>query len=128
MPNVNKVFLVGHLTRDPELKYTPSGTAVAQLSLAVNRSFKKGEEWKTEVCFVDVTVWRERAEKCAKDLTKGGLVIVEGRLNYREWESGDGKRSKLDVVADNIQFVPKAKQERTAAAPKVLGEEEFIPF
>ena len=106
MASFNKVLLMGNLTRDPELRYTASGTAVASFGLAVNRKFKQGEEWKDEVCFVDITVWAKQGENCAQYLHKGSLVFLEGRLNYQTWEADGGqKRSKLEVVAYNIQFL-----------------------
>ena len=106
MVSFNKVLLMGNLTRDPELRYTASGAAVASFGLAVNRKFKQGEEWKDEVCFVDITVWAKQGENCAQYLHKGSLVFLEGRLNYQTWEADGGqKRSKLEVVANNIQFL-----------------------
>ena len=106
MASFNKVLLMGNLTRDPELRYTASGAAVASFGLAVNRKFKQGEEWKDEVCFVDITVWAKQGENCAQYLHKGSLVFLEGRLNYQTWEADGGqKRSKLEVVANNIQFL-----------------------
>ena len=106
MASFNKVLLMGNLTRDPELRYTASGAAVASFGLAVNRKFKQGEEWKDEVCFVDITVWGKQGEKCAQYLNKGSLVFLEGRLNYQTWEADGGqKRNKLEVVANNVQFL-----------------------
>ena len=106
MASFNKVLLMGNLTRDPELRYTASGAAVASFGLAVNRKFKQGEEWKDEVCFVDITVWAKQCENCAQYLNKGSLVFLEGRLNYQTWEADGGqKRSKLEVVANNIQIL-----------------------
>ncbi len=106
MASFNKVLLMGNLTRDPELRYTSSGAAVASFGLAVNRKFKQGEEWKDEVCFVDITVWGKQGENCAQYLNKGSLVFLEGRLNYQTWEADGGqKRNKLEVVANNVQFL-----------------------
>jgi single-strand DNA-binding protein len=106
MASFNKVLLMGNLTRDPELRYTASGAAVASFGLAVNRKFKQGEEWKDEVCFVDITVWGKQGENCAQYLNKGSLVFLEGRLNYQTWEADGGqKRNKLEVVANNVQFL-----------------------
>ena len=106
MASFNKVLLMGNLTRDPELRYTASGAAVASFGLAVNRKFKQGEEWKDEVCFVDITVWAKQGENCAQYLSKGSLVFLEGRLNYQSWEADGGqKRNKLEVVANNVQFL-----------------------
>jgi len=106
MASLNKVFLMGNLTRDPELKHTGQGNSVCNFSIAVNRKYKQGEEWKTEVAFFNVVVWGKSGENCAKYLTKGKSVLVEGRLNNRSWEAQDGtKRSATDIVADNVQFL-----------------------
>lgn len=107
MANLNKVFLIGNLTRDPELRYTPGGTAVANLGLAVNRRFKDSSgELKEEVCFLTVTVWDKQAEACCQYLSKGRPVFVEGVLQSRFWETGDGqKRSAIDVRAERVQFL-----------------------
>ena len=107
MANLNKVFLIGNLTRDPELRYTPGGTAVANLGLAVNRRFKDSSgELKEEVCFLTVTVWDKQAEACCQYLTKGRPVFVEGVLQSRFWETSDGqKRSAIDVRAERVQFL-----------------------
>ena len=108
MASVNKVFLLGNLTRDPELRYTPSGAGVASFGLAVNRRYKAGNENKEEVCFVDITVWGKQGENCVEYLNKGSQVFIEGRLQFRSWETEDGqKRNKLDVVANNVQFLGK---------------------
>ncbi|MFT5169403.1 MAG: single-strand DNA-binding protein [Lysobacterales bacterium] len=107
MANLNKVFLIGNLTRDPELRYTPGGTAVANLGLAVNRKFKDSSgELKEEVCFLTVTVWDKQAEACCQYLSKGRPVFVEGVLQSRFWETNDGqKRSAIDVRAERVQFL-----------------------
>ena len=113
MANFNKVFLMGNLTRDPELRYTASGSPVASLGLAVNRKYRHGEEWKEETCFVDITVWGKLGETCSEYLSKGRPVFVEGRLNFRSWQTEDGqKRSKLEVVASNVQFLGRAGDNR----------------
>ena len=107
MASLNKVFMIGNLTRDPELRYIPSGTAVASFTLASNRvdSSAAGEK-KEEACFVRVVAWARQAELCGEYLTKGSPVFVEGRLQSRSWETPDGqKRSTLELVAQNIQFL-----------------------
>ena len=104
--SVNRVFLMGNLTRDPELRYVPSGTAVTSFDLAVNRIYamQSGEK-KQETSFVRIVVWARRAEVCAEYLTKGSPVFVEGRLRSRSWETQDGqKRSTIEVVANSVQF------------------------
>ena len=105
--SMNKVFLMGNLTRDPELRYVPSGTAVANFTVAVNRPYKDGTgEKKEEVSFIKVVVWGKMAEVCGEYLSKGRPVLVEGRLKSRAWEAQDGqKRSALDVVATSVQFL-----------------------
>jgi single-strand DNA-binding protein len=108
MASYNKVILMGNLTRDPELKYLPSGTAIASFGLAVNRVYndRQSGERKEDVCFVDITAWARQAEVCNEYLRKGSPVFLEGRLNFNSWETDDGqRRSKLDVVAERVQLV-----------------------
>ena len=105
MANFNKVMLMGNLTRDPELRYTANGSAVAGFGLAVNRKFKQGDEWKDDVCFVDITAWGKQGENCAEYLSKGRPVFVEGYLKFSTWESDGQKRNKLEVVANSVQFL-----------------------
>jgi single-strand DNA-binding protein len=109
MANLNKVFLIGNLTRDPELRYTPAGVAVANLGLAVNRRFRdKTGELKEDVCFLTVTVWDKQAEGCCQYLQKGSPIFVEGVLQSRSWETTEGqKRSTIDVRAERVQFLGK---------------------
>jgi single-strand DNA-binding protein len=104
----NKVILVGNLTRNPELRYTPSGTPVASFGLATSRRFKQADELKEEVCFIDIVVFGKQAEHCGQYLSKGNGVIIDGRLQQRRWETEDGqKRSKHEVVAQGVTFLPK---------------------
>nr|MBU1328277.1 single-stranded DNA-binding protein [Candidatus Omnitrophota bacterium] len=106
MASLNKVLMIGNLTRDPELRYVPSGTPVATFGLAVNRTFMtQNKEKKDEVCFVRVVVFGKQAESCSQYLTKGRPVFIEGRLQYRAWEQDGQKRSTLDIVADRVQFL-----------------------
>lgn len=107
MANLNKVFLIGNLTRDPELRYIPSGTAVASFTLATGRAYTLASgEKREETCFVRVVAWARTAELCGEYLTKGSPVFVEGRLSSRSWETPEGqKRSTIEVVAQNIQFM-----------------------
>lgn len=107
MANLNKVLLIGNLTRDPELRYIPSGSAVASFSLAMNRVYKlQTGEKKEETTFVRVVVWGRMAEVCGEYLKKGRPVFVEGRLQSRSWEGQDGqKRQATEVVATNVQFL-----------------------
>lgn len=108
MANLNKVMLIGNLTRDPELRVTPKGTAICQFSLAVNRKFKdeSGGE-REEVTYVDIEAWSKQGETIAKYCTKGRPLFVEGRLRLDQWEDKNDhqKRSRLVVVADNVHFL-----------------------
>ncbi|TFE68505.1 single-stranded DNA-binding protein [Methylacidiphilum caldifontis] len=111
MADLNKVFLIGNLTRDPECRYTPKGTPVGDLSLAINSSYRSQDgQVKDEVCFVEVVIWGRQAETCKEYLQKGSLIFVEGRLQMEQWETKEGeKRSRMRVRADRIQFLGKAK-------------------
>ncbi len=107
MANFNKVMLMGNLTRDPELRYTPSGTPVCEFGLATNRTYttRDGEQ-REEPCFVDITMWGRRGVVISEYFTKGDPIFVEGRLQYDSWETPDGsRRSKLRVVAENFEFL-----------------------
>ena len=107
-PNLNKVFLIGRLTRDPELRYTTSGQAVATFGLATNREYMTKEGKKEETCFVNVVTWAKQAEVCAEYLKKGNLIFIEGRLQFRSWETPDKeKRTTLEVRIENFQFLEK---------------------
>ena len=107
MANYNKVILMGNLTRDPEIRYIPSGTAVVNLGLAVNRrSRDRSGEQKEEVCFIRVVVWDKQAEACNQYLKKGSPVFVDGRLQSRNFEDSSGnKRNVIEVRAERIQFL-----------------------
>lgn len=106
MNNVNIVTLSGRLTRDPELRYIPSGTAICNFSIAVNRTYGKDGDRREETTYIDIVVWQKQAEICAEHLKKGRLVLVEGRLNQQKWEAQDGtKRSKHEVVANMVYFL-----------------------
>jgi len=104
--SLNKVLLMGNLTRDPEVKYTPKGTAVCDLGIAINDSYKAQDGTiKETVTFVDVEVWGRTAENCKQYLTKGRPVFVEGQLKLDQWEQEGQKKSKLKVRADRVQFL-----------------------
>ncbi len=120
MASLNKVFLIGNLTRDPELRYTAGGTAVASLRIAVTQRFvnRNTKEQRSEVVFVDVTVWGRQAEACGEYLSKGSSLFVEGRLNLDTWESREGqRRSRLSIVAQRVQFIgrPRGTETKTMA-------------
>lgn len=147
MSTLNRVFLMGNLTRDPEVRYTPSGIAVGDLGLAVNETYKnKAGETIESTVFVDIEVWARQAETCAEYLGKGAPVFVEGRLKLDQWENQQGeKRSKLRVRADRVQFLgaprrtaetadaPAARPAQPSAPPPPSGgdphhDEDDIPF
>jgi single-strand DNA-binding protein len=118
MVSFNRVILAGNLTRDPELRFTQSGTPVCGFGLAVNRVFSKNEE----VDFFNISAWRELGETIANYKKKGDPVLVEGRLQYRTWEAQDGsKRSAVDVVADNVQFLGRPGDSDDGGAPASGG-------
>ena len=130
MASFNKVMLMGNLTRDPELRYTANGAAVANFGLAVNRKFKQGDEWKDDVCFVDITVWGKQGENCAEYLSKGRPAFVEGYLKFSTWESEWQKKNKLEVVANTVQFLGSRIDSRgdlpTGQVP--VSDEDDVPF
>jgi single-strand DNA-binding protein len=105
MASYNRVILVGNLTRDPELRYIPSGTAVSDIGLAVNDRIKRGDQWVEEVTFVDITLWGRTAEIANEYLSKGSPVLIEGRLKLDRWEKDGQKHSKLKVVGDRLQML-----------------------
>jgi single-strand DNA-binding protein len=128
MANLNKVFLMGNLTRDPELRYTPQGIAVTNLRIAVNRRFRnKIGEQKEETCFVTVVVWDKQAEICNQYLSKGKPVFVEGRLISRSWEDDSGqKRSVLEVRAERVQFLPPLGKIESPPIEEEFSEESSL--
>jgi single-strand DNA-binding protein len=158
MAYLNKVFLIGNLTRDPELRVTPKGTAICQFGLAVNRQFKdESGQTRDETAFVDIEAWGKQGELVAKYLTKGSPAMVEGRLKFDQWEDKQTqqKRSKLKVVLENVQFLssrgaggaagagadegvdqtapverhsPPARSAAKPAAPAPEGIDEDVPF
>lgn len=111
MAQLNRVMVIGNLTRDPELRYAPNGAAVADIGLAVNRSWRTeaGEE-KEEVCFINAVLWGKRAEAAAKHVKKGSPVFIEGHLKYETWtDKTQEKRSALKLAIDQLQFLPDGK-------------------
>ena len=126
MISLNRVLLIGNLTKDPELRYTPSGTPVASLRLAINSFFKdQSGQRKEEVCYVTVIAWSKQAEVCQQYLKKGRPIFVEGRLVYRTWEAEGKTRSTMEVKADRIQFLDSlsraARPSPTESADSVGG-------
>ena len=130
MASFNKVMLMGNLTRDPELRFTANGSAVASFCLAVNRKYKHGDEWKDDVCFVDITVWGKQGENCAEYLSKGRPAFIEGYLKFSTWESEGQKKNKLEVVANTVQFLGSRNDSRgdlpTGQVP--VSDEDDVPF
>lgn len=121
MNNLNSILLEGNLTRDPELSYTPKGTAVCKFSIAVNRSFKKDDGYEKEVSYFDVSTWTRLAEVCGEYLKKGRGVRVVGRLKQERWIGPDSKpQSRIEIVAEHVEFKPESK---TALAPDEGGRE-----
>jgi single-strand DNA-binding protein len=118
MASLNKVFLLGNLTRDPDLRGFPNGQSVCDLRLAVSRRFISNGQEQEETCFVDVVVWGKVANNCRQYLSKGSQVMVEGRLQLDTWEdrNGGGQRSRLRVVAENVQFMNRRRDENGAPA------------
>ncbi len=127
MASLNKVMLIGNLTRDPELRYIPNGTPVADFGMAINREYTDREgEKHSETCFVDIVAWRKQAEICDQFLTKGSLVYVEGRLQLDTWETTQGeKRSRHRVVAERVQFLDFKGRESKRTTPR--QEEQRSP-
>ncbi|KPJ60163.1 MAG: hypothetical protein AMJ46_07510 [Latescibacteria bacterium DG_63] len=142
LPTLNRVLLTGRLTRDCELRYTPSGVAVTNFSIACNRRYKdQSGEWRDETTFVGIVAWQRLAERCGEYLHKGSAIMVEGRLHSRSWETEDGqRRSILEVRADRVEFLDRLGAEERAAAtattesPKAdepettPGTDDDVPF
>ena len=121
----NKVILIGNLTRDPEMRYTPQGTSVCSFGLAVNRKYKQGDEMKEEVTFINIVVFGKQADTSGQYLNKGSSVLIEGRLKENRWETEDGqKRSKLEVVAQNVRFMSRRQGTQEAG---MGGGETAVP-
>jgi single-strand DNA-binding protein len=121
--NINRVVLTGNLTKDPELRHTPSGTSVCTLRIAVNSRTKDAQgNWGDKPNYFDVTVWGNQAESCSQFLSKGRPVGVDGRLDWREWEAQDGsKRQAVEIIADNVQFLGSREGGEGG------GERQFVP-
>ncbi len=140
MSSLNRVYLMGNLTRDPALRHTPSGRAVSDLGIAVSEKYRNKEGDLVErTCFADAVVWGRQAETCCEYLHKGAPVLLEGRLQLDQWETDQGeKRSRLRVCADRVQFLPRPQRADTATADPVSAsaatagkddaDEERIPF
>ena len=126
--NINRVVLVGNLTRDPELRHTPSGMAVCSLRIAVNtrRKDSTSGEWTEKPNYFDITVWGNQGESCAQYLAKGRPVAVDGRLEWREWDAQDGtKRQAVEIIADSVQFL--GGRDAGAGGGGGEGGNQFVP-
>ncbi len=132
MASLNKVTLCGNLTRDPELRYSSNGKAVAKLPLAINSRYRQGDQYHESVCYIDVVVFGRQAEIAAEHLTLGSPILVEGRLNLATWEGQDGQRkSKHEVIASNVQFLPRGQGSNRQAEPHDPAENyelDDVPF
>ncbi len=129
---LNRVILIGRLTRDPELRYVPSGQPVASFTLAVDRPFTN-QAGERETDFIDIVAWRKLADQVSQHLSKGRLVAVEGRLQIRSYETQDGQKRKVaEVVADAVRFLDRKAAQATAAPEPAAAdfepEEEDVPF
>lgn len=123
MANLNKVILSGNLTRDPELRFTPSGLPVATFRLATNQRVRQHDAWIDEVCYIDVVTFGKQAESVAEYLAMGKLALVEGRLRWRQWEGRDGqRRSKYDIVANSVHFLSRP------IGDSGVTEQDSLPF
>ena len=130
MASINRVILVGNLTRDPELRYTPKGTAIAKLGLAVNRVWtNEAGEKKEDVTFVDVDVFGRTAENVGQYMRKGRPILIEGRLKLDQWDDKQTgqKRSKLGVIAERVHFGGEAKATHPSAQPAPASEQTEQP-
>lgn len=125
MAGYNRVVMVGNLTRDPELKYIPSGTALCKFGIATSKKFKRGDgTFSEDVCFITVVAWGKRGEVVAEHLKKGSQVLVEGQLKFSTWQDDKGgKHSKHEINADNIVFLGRPKA-RTDESPPTTREQE----
>lgn len=124
---MNKIFLIGRLTKDPELRYTPSGAAVASFTLAVDRRFTS-QSGEREADFIPIVVWNKAAENCAKYISKGRQVAVEGRLQIRSYDGNDGQRRWVtEVIADNVEFLSSnnGQGQGGGQAPRVQNQNGF---
>jgi single-strand DNA-binding protein len=125
--NINRVVLVGNLTRDPELRQTPSGTSVCKLRIAVNtRQKDPSGNWGDKPNYFDVTVWGNQAESCSQFLSKGRPVGIDGRLDWREWDAQDGtKRQAVEIIADTVQFLG-SRDDNQQGSGGGQGRGEFV--
>ena len=129
MPSMNRVFLAGNLTRDPELRKTTAGQSVSDLGLAVNERYRNPDGEEVErTCFIEVVVWDKPAEACQQYLTKGSPVLVEGKLQQNRWETDDGqKHSKIRIQATRVQFLNRSNGNGNGETPAEAAPAEGAP-
>ena len=137
---LNKVFLIGRLTRDPEIRFLPSGSQVTSFTIAVNRPYRVNNEWKEETYFFDIESFGMLAERLGKQLNKGTQILIEGQLRQDRWETASGeKRTKIKVVADKVNIISGRTQERPVekeeepdlditTEPEDFSSDEDVPF
>jgi len=138
MGYINKCILLGNLTRDPEVQFVPDkNLQIAKFGIAINRSYKSGNEKKEDTCFIDIVAFGKSAEICGEFLSKGSPVLIEGRLNLSQWEQNGSKRRKHEIIAENVQLLPgqdKVKEANNSGKdyesfnPEDFMNDESIPF
>ena len=127
--NINRVIITGNLTADPELRSLPSGTSVCKLRVACNTRRKDNStgEWVDKPNYFDVTVWGAQGENCARYLSKGRPVAIDGRLEWREWEQDGNKRQAIDIIADSVQFLSSPRDDGGGGSSPAPADDD-IPF
>ncbi|MFA5352996.1 MAG: single-stranded DNA-binding protein [Thermodesulfovibrionales bacterium] len=125
----NRIILIGNLTKDPDVRYTPSGTPVTTLRLAVTSKYRQGDEMKDDTLFIDAVVFGKQAETCGQYLSKGNPVLVEGRLKERKWESEGTQKSRFEVVVNSVRFLPKREAAPSAGSghSRSSASDDFPP-
>lgn len=135
LPHINYIVISGRLTRDVELKFTPSGTPVAKLSLAFDRSYQKNGEWEKETSYLDAVVWDKRGEQCAEYLRKGSPVLVEGYIKTRTYQDKNNNNRKItEIVANKVSFLEKTVEDKPEDKPEDVSQhnqeitDDNVPF
>ncbi|HCZ11988.1 MAG TPA: single-stranded DNA-binding protein [Nitrospiraceae bacterium] len=118
----NKIILIGNLTKDPDVRYTPGGTPVTTMRLAVTSKYKQGDEMKEDTLFIDAVVFGKQAESCGQYLSKGNPVLVEGRLRERKWESEGTQKSKVEVITSSVRFLPKRESRQASTGDSGISD------
>ena len=123
--DLNHVCIIGRLTRDAEIKYTQSGMAVSRFSIAVNRRIKNGDKWEDDANFFDIVLWNKQAQSLNQYLLKGKMIAVEGELSQTRWQQDDQNRSKVEIIANNIQLLGGNNSNNSSEAPQ---SKKDLPF